>query len=131
MTLAMTKLIVADIEKAKAFYAKVCGLKEANRIQGIVEGRKMTEIIMAPEDGGTPSLVLFAYHDAKQPRTEECMLVFETTDVEGFVARALEAGGSIMEPVRDLPEFGLTFALVRDSEGHVLEPLHRFDPGKL
>jgi predicted enzyme related to lactoylglutathione lyase len=41
------------------------------------------------------------------------------------VVRAVAAGGSIMQPPQALPDFGLTFAFVRDPEGHIVEALQR------
>src|SRR5262245_23171015 len=43
--LAMTKLVVGDVEKAKAFYEAVVGVREARRIQGKVGDRAITELI--------------------------------------------------------------------------------------
>ena len=51
--------------------------------------------------------------------------MFNTPDVDAFVARALEAGGSLMQAPTSLPEFKLSFAFVRDNEGHVVEALQR------
>jgi len=37
------------------------------------------------------------------------------------VARALAAGGTVPEPVRSVPEFGVAFVFVLDPEGHINE----------
>jgi predicted enzyme related to lactoylglutathione lyase len=124
-TLAMTKLIVADLERAKAFYEAVCGVTEAQRIKGMVDGRPITELIMAAAAPGGATLVLLQYQGAPAPPAGACMLVFDTNDVEAFVARATSAGGSVMQAATHLPDFALTYALVRDPEGHILEPLAR------
>jgi len=123
--LSMTKLVVADLEKAKAFYEAVCGVREVRRIDGAVGGRPITELIMASDAPGGATLVLFREHDTPAPPPGSCVLVFETDDVDAFVARAVQAGGSVMQPTRSLPELDLSFAFVRDPEGHVLEPLRR------
>ena len=124
-TLSMTKLVVADLERAKAFYEAVCGVREAQRIKDIVDGGPITELIMEAATPGGATLVLFHYHDIPAPAPGGCILVFATDDVDAFVARAEKAGGSVMQPTTRLPEFGLTYALVRDAEGHILEPLCR------
>lgn len=123
--LSMTKLVVADLERAKAFYEAVCGVREVRRIQGAVGGRPITELIMEAEASGGATLVLFHEHDTPAPPPGSCVLVFETDDVDAFVARAEQAGGSVMQPTRSLPELNLSFAFVRDPEGHLLEPLRR------
>ena len=120
----MTKLIVGDLERAKAFYEATCGLTEARRIKGGVDGQRMTELIMAGP-AGAATLVLFTYHDAPPPPTGECMLVFETPDIAAFMDRAVAAGASVMQPVQSLPDFGLSFGFVRDPEGHIVEAIQR------
>jgi predicted enzyme related to lactoylglutathione lyase len=125
---AMTKLVVGDLERAKAFYGAVCGLSEAQRIEGAVDGRWITELIMAGEAGAASTLVLFTFHGAPAPAAGECMLVFDTPDIEAFVGRAVAAGGEIMQPVQALPEFGLSFGFVRDPEGHIVEAIQRHAP---
>lgn len=123
--LAMTKLVVADLERAKAFYEAVCGVREVRRVEGKVGAGRITELIMEAEAPGGATLVLFHQHDVPAPPAGSCVLVFDTDDVDAFVTRAEKAGGSVIEPTRKLPEFGLSFALVGDPEGHVLEPLRR------
>lgn len=123
--LTMTKLVVGDLEGAIAFYGAVCGLAPAQRIEGAVDGRPITEVIMSSAAPAAAGLVLFTFHGAPAPPPGECMLVFDTDDLQAFVARAVEAGGSVMQPPQALPQFGLSFAFVRDSEGHIVEALQR------
>jgi predicted enzyme related to lactoylglutathione lyase len=127
-TFAMTKLVVGDVERAKAFYGAVCGLKEARRVEGAFGSGRITELIMEGEAPAAATLVLFTYHGQPAPAAGECMLVFETPDIEAFVARAVEAGGSVMQPVQALPDFGLSFGFVRDPEGHIVEAIQRHAP---
>lgn len=127
-TFAMTKLVVADLDKAVAFYAATCGLKEARRIKGGTGGRAMTEVIMAGQ-GAAATLVLMTYTDGgPAPTPGECILVFETDDIEAFFARAVAAGASIAEPITRLPDFGLSFGFLKDPEGHLVEGLQRHPP---
>jgi predicted enzyme related to lactoylglutathione lyase len=123
--LTMTKLVVADLEREKAFYEAVCGLKEARRINGALDGRPITELIMASDESRGGTLVLFRFHDAPTPPTDECMLVFETSDITALLRRAELAGGTVTQPIEALPDFGLSFAFVRDPEGHIVEVLQR------
>jgi predicted enzyme related to lactoylglutathione lyase len=123
--LAMTKLVVGDVEKAKTFYEAVCGVREVRRIEGAVGGRPITELIMQADAEGGATLVLFREHDTPAPTPGSCVLVFDTDDVDAFLERAVAAGGSVMQPKTSLPDFGLSYAFVRDPEGHILEPLSR------
>lgn len=117
-TLAMTKIVVADLAAAEAFYRSVCGFDQVERI----EGEGFTEAIMRPS--GSPAgaaLVLFA--DGSSPPPGEAVLVFETDDVDAFAARVAAAGGTITHPPQHVPALGLTFALFLDGEGHALEAI--------
>ena len=51
----------------------------------------------------------------------EMITGFATGDLDGFVARAVAAGGRVLEPAHDVPEAGMRVAFVADPEGHVLE----------
>lgn len=121
----MTKLVVGDLEQAKAFYGAVCGLSEAARFSGAVDGRSMTEVILGGGAPGAATLVLFAFHGAPAPPAGECVLVFETDDIAAFLARAAAAGAEITQPATALPDLGLTYAFVRDPEGHTVEAIER------
>lgn len=129
-SLVMTKLVVGDLEKAKAFYEAVCEVREVQRIQAVLNARPITELIMSSAASASPTLVLLAFDDMPPPSPlGECMLVFQTREIDSFVERAVSAGGSIMQPPKALPEHGLSFALVRDPEGHVLEAVQLIGAG--
>jgi lactoylglutathione lyase len=117
----MTKLVVADLEAASAFYTAVCGLAVVDRI----EGPTFAEVIMRSSARGSATLILITYRGEAARAPGECVLVFETDDAAGFVDRAIAAGGRVTQPPQHLPEMGLTFAMVTDPEGHVVEALQR------
>ena len=52
---------------------------------------------------------------------DEAVQGFVTQDIAAVCERALEAGGSVPEPIRDIPEFGIKVAFVLDPEGHINE----------
>jgi predicted enzyme related to lactoylglutathione lyase len=124
-SLIMTKLVVSDLEASKRFYETVCALSESNRIDAVSDGRPITEVIMVSQTPGSAGLVLFNYRKGPAPAPGECMLVFDTDDLDGFYKRALGAGASPMEPPKSLPDLGLSYALVRDPEGHIVEAIQR------
>lgn len=116
-----TKLVVGDLDRSMTFYREVAGLEEDRRISEVVGGRAMTEIIMTPPAADAAPLVLLAFHDSPQPAAGDSILGFRTTDVGAFVDRAVKAGGSIMQPIVDMPQHGVKVAFVRDNEGHLIE----------
>lgn len=46
---------------------------------------------------------------------------FVTQDLDAACARALAAGGTVPDPIREVPEFGLRVAFVIDPEGRINE----------
>lgn len=116
-----TKLLVADLEKSAAFYTAVCGLVESTRIEAEIAGRRIVEILYQPTAPGAATLVLLHYADAVKPSAEEVILGFTTTDVRAFVARALAAGGSLLQEPHTLADMKIDVAFVKDPEGHLIE----------
>ena len=120
-----TKLIVGDLERTSAFYRDVCGLAEGRRIDATVDGRAITEIILAGEPPGPATLILFAFHDTPAPAAGETILGFYTSDIEAFLERVRRAGGTITQETQSLPDLGLKFAFAKDVEGHLIEALEQ------
>lgn len=113
--LAMTKIVVSDLDRCEAFYRAVCGFDDVQHIAG--EG--FSEAIMRPASAQGAALVLFA--DGTSPSPGEAVLVFDTDDVAAFSARIVANGGEIAHSAQNVPEPGLTFAMACDPEGHVIE----------
>jgi lactoylglutathione lyase len=124
MTFAMTKLVVADLEGAAAFYTRVCELQPVDRIAG--DG--FAEIILHAAGSASAMLVLLETKGTPPPTPGECMLVFETDDLARFVERAVGAGATIVHPPRAAPELGLAYAIVTDPEGHAVEAIQYLAP---
>lgn len=116
-----TKLVVNDLERCSAFYQEVFGLSELNRVDADVADRKISEIMFNPTGKGAATFVLFKFLDSEAPAGVEVIAGFITTDLEALVARAVEAGGTIAQPIRSMPEHGVNVAFVADVEGHLLE----------
>ena len=116
-----TKLNVHDLEAAVAFYTSVVGLVEMSRIEAVIAGRGVSEAVFMPTCPGGPMFVLARFHDSAGPASGEMITGFATGDLDGFVARAVAAGGRVLEPAHDVPEAGMRVAFVADPEGHVLE----------
>lgn len=117
--LAMTKLLVADLDRCGAFYRDVCGFTEVERISG--EG--FSEWIMRPPGGAGAALVLLA--TGVTPPPGEAVLVFETADIAAFTARVTAHGGTCTQPPLHVAAIGLSYAMFTDPEGHVVEAIER------
>jgi predicted enzyme related to lactoylglutathione lyase len=116
-----TKLIVGDLDKSAAFYESVAGLTRQARIDAVIGGRPISEIVYEPTASGGAGFVLLSYQDAPTPAAGEIIVGFVTKDADGWIARARAAGGAIVEAPTDRPEFGLRVAFAADPEGHLIE----------
>jgi predicted enzyme related to lactoylglutathione lyase len=116
-----TKLIVNDLEKTVAFYKEVCGLEEWARVSADVDGREIDEIMLQPTAENGATLVLWKWRDRDAIVVDEVILGFQTPDVTAFVQRVRDAGGTIVQDIKDMPEHGVRVAFVTDVEGHLIE----------
>lgn len=116
-----TKLIVADLEKARAFYTSVFGLSEQARVDAQIEGRPISEIMFHPTAPGGATFVLLAYTDTTAPALSEAITLFIVPDLATLLGTVRAAGGRVVEDAYDRPEHGVKVAFVRDSEGHLIE----------
>jgi lactoylglutathione lyase len=120
-TFGFTKLVVGDLEKSASFYTSVCGVVEQARVNDVLDGRKISEILFNPGTPGGPTFVLFSFLDTPNPASSEVILGFMTADLDVFLDRARAAGGSVVEVLGDRPELGVKVAVVKDPEGHLIE----------
>ena len=116
-----TKLVVNDLEKTVAFYKEVCGLEEWARVSADVDGREIDEIMLQPTAENGATLVLWKWRDRDAIVVDEVILGFQTPDVTAFVQRVRDAGGTIVQDIKDMPEHGVRVAFVTDVEGHLIE----------
>jgi len=123
---AFTKLVVGDLDRCAAFYETLCGIKPQARIEGNIAGRPITEIVYEPTHTGGASLVLLAYNGEPEPAFGETIVGFASPDAEAFLARAVAAGGAVVEAVRDAPGLSLKVGFASDPEGHLIEVIERY-----
>lgn len=116
-----TKLVVDDLEKSAAFYKEVCGLEELMRVEESVGDRPISEILFKPTAPGGPTFTLFKFLKQPSPAPGETILGFVTPDLNAFIARAEKAGGSVVQPIKAMPQLGLNVAFVADVEGRLIE----------
>ena len=116
-----TKLLVTDLEASAAFYTSVFGLKETARVTSAIADRPIDEIIFSPTGAGAATFVLLRYGDVSAPASEEVILGFITDDLPALVARAVSAGGSVVQEPYDNVEHKVKVGFVADNEGHLIE----------
>jgi predicted enzyme related to lactoylglutathione lyase len=116
-----TKLVVADLDACAAFYTDVFGMKEQRRVHDEIAGRAIDEILFESTAPGGSTFVLLRFADAAEPSSDGVILGFVTDEIDALFARAVEAGGSIVEDVHDAPEHGVRVGFLADVEGHLIE----------
>lgn len=121
MIYSFSKTFVHDLDAMAKFYEDVLGLIAFNRHQDEMFGRKIDEITFQSSYDTGPALTLIKYMDSVGPTAGEAVQGFVTQDLEAVCERAKAAGGSVPEPIRAIPEFGLKVAFVLDPEGHINE----------
>lgn len=121
MTFAFSKTFVRDLDRMAKFYEDVLGLIPFNRHQDKMFGRDIDEITYQASYPGGPALTLISYIDGNAPAAGEAVQGFVAQDLAAVCARAEAAGGSVVEPIRHIPEFGLSVAFVLDPEGRLNE----------
>lgn len=127
MTYMFAKTFVRNLEAMGQFYEAVLGVVPLFRHADEMFGRPIEEIgYMASYPGG-PSLTLISYTDGEQPAPGEAVQGFTTTDLEAACQRAVAHGGTVPQPIRELPDFGIKVAFIIDPEGHINEVVEMID----
>lgn len=121
---SFTKLVVDDLDAMADFYCSVFDLHRATRlnVEDGVGGEPIEEIILGatPEDQWG-SLILLKFRNRPLAKEDEVILGFTTTDLDGLLDRFTRRGGSILSPIKEMPEHGIRVAFARDPEGHLSE----------
>lgn len=123
LNFALTKIHVSDIDTAERFYTETLGLVQTARLE-VGEGEyafkeAILSIPSASIDGAKLGLVQYLSKPAPAPG--EAVFAFMVDDVERVASTMVKAGGTIVSPVREIPEHHLKLAYVADPEGHVVE----------
>jgi len=119
---SFTKLVVQDLEAMARFYQDVYGLNAVGRVQEKIGGEAIDEIMLSAGSQVSPgSLVLLKFVDRRDTPRGEVILGFTTSDLPALLGRIEAAGGTVHDPIRELPALGLHVAFARDPEGHLAE----------
>lgn len=122
ITLVGTGIVVRDMEAAQRFYEAALGMKEVNRIR--VDAMGMDEVILTPPGGGA-TVILMRYDDGRAHVEVGQKLVFTVPSPAAVADTAVSAGGTVLFPPTEMPDFGATIAFVQDPDGHSIEVLDR------
>ena len=114
-----TKIIVADPDRALAFYRDAIGLSLVGRVTDDLHD----EVLMAgPGNERGPLLLLTRILDRPAPPPPGSALTgFAVADLPATIAAVEAGGGRVVAPPQNVPEHKLTIAVVADPEGHEIE----------
>ena len=121
MTYMFAKTFVADLEAMSKFYEEVLGLVPYARHSDMMLGRPISEIMYQASYEGGPAFTMISYTDGNPPPPGEAVQGFVAADLAAACERALAHGGTVPEPIKEVPEYGIKVAFILDPEGHVLE----------
>jgi uncharacterized protein len=109
--IAYVEIPVTDMDRAMRFYAAVFGLDlERQTVDGY-------DMALFPASEGQGATAALAKGDVYRPSKEGAIVYFRVADIGATVARAVEAGGAVLYPVKDAGEFGFV-GEIADSEGN-------------
>ncbi len=119
---SFTKLVVQDLEAMSAYYQRVYGLKEFERIQATIEGEPIDEIMLGLDSAyGPGSIMLLKFVDRPAPKPGAVILGFQTDDLDALVERTLEHGGSLHSGISESNVAPVRVAFSVDPEGNLAE----------
>jgi lactoylglutathione lyase len=119
--LAYTSYSVLDEKRALDFYIGLLGMTERQRI---TPSPGVTEIVLGFDKERTPGILLMHRADRTQPyeigdgfsRT-----IIHVSDVKAMVQKLTEAKVPIVRPPTEVASLKLTYAMVRDPDGYLIE----------
>jgi len=120
--LSFTKLIVGDLERSAAYYEAVFGLSELYRVRGRIAGERFEQAVLGADGEMAGGLVLVRFTERAAPPTGGLLLGFVSDDLAALFDRALNAGASVHEAIRDPEISGVALVgFLADPDGHVAE----------
>jgi lactoylglutathione lyase len=119
--LAYTSYSVLDRKRALDFYVGLLGMTERQRI---TPSPGVTEIVLGFDKERTPGILLMHRADRTTPyqigdgfsRT-----IIHVSDVKAMVQRLSAAKVAIVRPPTEVADLKLTYAMVRDPDGYLIE----------
>lgn len=119
---SFTKLVVHDLEKMAAFYSKVYGLRQFDRVQADIGIDPIDEIMLGVDSAyGPGSIVLLEFVGKPPPAPGAVILGFQTDDLEALVDLVIANGGSLYTEIKESEVAPVRVAFTRDPEGNLAE----------
>ena len=120
--LAYTSYYVLDQKRALDFYVGLLGMVERQRI---TPGAGVTEIVLGfDKDPNTPGILLMHKADRTTPYTVGdgfSRTILHVSDIKAIVQKLTQAGVTIVRQPTEVASLKLTYALVRDPDGYMIE----------
>jgi predicted enzyme related to lactoylglutathione lyase len=117
--LVWADLPVKDMARARKFYAHLLG----NEIPEI-PGQEGKVALLMPQGTGDAmdAAVDIATVSMTEPSTTHGPVIYLSAkgDIDGMLARAVEAGARIIQDKQDMGQFGGWLAFIEDSEGNLI-----------
>ena len=121
ISLVASGIVVRDLDAAQRFYEDALGMEESSRIR--VDVMRLDEVIMTAPGGG--SVILMRYDDERSHVEVGQKLVFRVPSPAAVAEAVVAAGGSVVFPPTEMPDFGATIAFVQDPDGDTIEVLDK------
>jgi predicted enzyme related to lactoylglutathione lyase len=116
------ELMTPDVDAAKTFYGKLFGWQMES-----MPMENMTYTVL--KAGGTPVGGIMAPPEPGPTMPPHWGVYVTVDDVDATARQAVELGGSLMFPPRDIPGVG-RFCLLRDPQGALLYAISYTAPGE-
>lgn len=120
--LAYTSYYVLDQKRALDFYVGLLGMTERQRI---TPSAGVTEIVLGfDKEPKSPGILLMHRADRMTPYTIGdgfSRTIIHVSDVKAMVQRLTQAGVTIARPPTEVASLKLTYAMVRDPDGYLIE----------
>jgi lactoylglutathione lyase len=120
--LAYTSYYVLDQKRALDFYVGLLGMVERQRI---TPSPGVTEIVLGfDKDPNTPGILLMHKADRTTPYQigdGYSRAIIHVADIKAIVQKLTQAGVTIVRPPTEVASLKLTYSLVRDPDGWMIE----------
>ena len=121
-SLAYTSYYVLDQKRALDFYVGLLGMSERQRI---TPSPGLTEIVLGfDKEPNTPGILLMHKAERTTPYTIGdgfSRTIIHVSDIKAMVQRLTQAGVKIARPPTEVASLKLTYAMVRDPDGYLIE----------
>lgn len=124
--LALTKLVVDDLDAVEHFYTTVMGLRPFRRTpKGEPRFGKEEVAMSSTGKPGADVLILMRFVDRPCSPPGSCFLGFVVEDAADVMNKAECMGAKIIMPLAEDATEAVRFAVLKDPAGHIVEILQQ------